>query len=46
MYEFNITGSNIHHKRVTKISTGAHVYVPKPWLDKKVAVVLLEELDD
>lgn len=45
MYDFNISGSNIHHKKVTKISTGAHVYLPKTWIGMKVAIVLLEELE-
>lgn len=46
MYEFNIDGYDVHHKKATKISTSAHVYVPKSWIGKDVVTILLEELDD
>jgi hypothetical protein len=31
---------------VSKSGTGAHVFVPKDWLDRKVRVSLLEEEDE
>jgi putative transposon-encoded protein len=31
--------------QVTKIGNGAHVLVPKQWIDKKVRVTLIEKGD-
>lgn len=45
MYEFNIDGYDVQHKKVSKISNSAHVYLPKSWIGKRVVAVLLEELE-
>lgn len=43
MHEFNIKGHDIQYKTVTasKNAHSGHIYVPKAWHEKDVAVVLL-----
>jgi putative transposon-encoded protein len=40
--EFKLTGYAMLTKDVKMIGTGAHVLIPKKWVDKKVAIILLE----
>lgn len=47
MHTFNIDGYEIKytHANATKTAHSAQLYVPKSWHKKKLAVVLLEELE-
>lgn len=46
MHQFNLEGTNIEYKTVARVNDrSSHVYLPKDWLGKNVAVVLLEELE-
>ncbi|MEK6883368.1 MAG: DUF2080 family transposase-associated protein [Nanoarchaeota archaeon] len=41
--EFRMRGKEMIVKTVSKISTSGHVYVPRKWIGKKVAIVLEPE---
>ena len=43
-YKFEINGYDVHNGRAAKSGTGAHMFVPKSWRDKKVVAILLEPL--
>ena len=38
--EFRMKGKEMIVKTVSKISTTGHVYLPRKWIGKKVAIVL------
>ena len=41
--EFKLTGYAMMTKDVKQIGTGAHTLVPKKWVGKKVAIILLDD---
>lgn len=41
--EFRMNGKEMIVKTVSKISTSGHVYLPRKWIGKKVAIVLEPE---
>ena len=43
MVKFELEGYALSNKKVVKHGNGGHVYAPKAWIGKKVALVLLEE---
>ena len=43
MTTFTIEGEELIKKKVADGGTSGRVYVPKKWVGKKVAIVLLEE---
>lgn len=47
MHDFNIRGTQIEYKtpHASECAHSSNVYLPKSWHRKKVAVVLLEELE-
>lgn len=46
MDEFRINGHEVVEKDVSKHGNGAHVYVPKGWLDDTVKIVRTTDNDD
>lgn len=46
MDEFKIDGHEVIEKDVSEHGTGAHVYVPKEWLDDTVKIVRITDNDE
>jgi len=44
--EYRINGHEVVEKDVSQHGNGAHVYVPKEWLDETVKVVRTTDSDD
>jgi putative transposon-encoded protein len=44
--EFKINGHEVIEKDVSEHGTGAHVYVPKEWLDDTVKIVRITDNDE